>query len=55
MSQSLLGASEVEVARNLDMFIDLLLIVAEDRELDDPDNNPDSVVLYQKLFADDGN
>lgn len=53
MVDTLLGSSEREVQENLSMFIDLLIIVEEGRELDDPENNPDSVELYKKLFVDD--
>lgn len=53
MVDTLLGSSEREVQENLSMFIDLLIIIEEGRELDDPENNPDSVELYKKLFVDD--
>lgn len=52
LTDQLLGTSEMEVQRNFDMFVDMLVIIAEDRDLDDPDNNPDSIDLYQKLFGD---
>jgi len=52
LTDQLLGTSEMEVQRNFDMFVDMLVIVAEDRDLNDPENNPDSVDLYQKLFGD---
>jgi len=53
MSSLLLGTSEEEAHRNLSMLIDLLIIVEEGRSLDDPENNPESVALYMKLFEDD--
>lgn len=53
MANLLLGASEEEAHKNLSMLIDLLIIIEEDRALDDPENNPDSVELYLKLFGDD--
>ena len=52
LSESLLGGTELEAQRTLGMIIDLLIMVEEDRDLDDPDNNPDSVALYQELFGD---
>jgi len=53
MADLLLGTSEAEAHKNLSMLIDLLIIVEEGRALDDPENNPDSVELYMKLFGDD--
>ena len=52
LSAQLLGTSEMEVQQNFDMFVDMLVIIAEDRDLDDPENNPHSVELYNKLFGD---
>lgn len=53
MADMLLGTSELEAHKNLSMLIDLLIIVEEGRSLNDPENNPDSVDLYKKLFGDD--
>lgn len=52
ISQALLGSSEQEAEENLSTFIDLLIMVEEDSDLNDPELNPDAVNLYRKLFGD---